>query len=348
MPSTTDDIVRFAESQFTLPPALGPTSNITPTTAVEILTRSSFRRTSLDAASLSDVRAEVESQMSSGEPIKLCVPFGGYKSWRVSTAPLPDWAEVFALNHLCKYIFALAAYPGGATLEFSYCSNVIGRMSNMPERYSAEYITRFGHLIDDFNLLLPAHIRLGLVDIATLYSPEELEAELVANYERNQQRWLELLPEAEREKKVRSARRNLMADGIVDLTRAQGDEWESLCINAAMWCDAVDSLSRRRRFNKLTERIQLVYVRGPKPSIHIGSCEMSSSHFWVGTGVAQQLSASRVCQRIVSQAEMDDLARAGLLLSVSLERPHWLSTLERISSVTPEGRPGMLSNPSSR
>ena len=75
-------------------------------------------------------------------------------------------------------------------------------------------------------------------------------------------------------------------------------------LTSAMWCDAHDSLSRRRGFNKRSGHIQLGNIKGRRLELHVGSCESSVHQFWVGVGLLQ-VQGERLLPRIVSQEKLD-------------------------------------------
>jgi hypothetical protein len=87
-----------------------------------------------------------------------------------------------------------------------------------------------------------------------------------------------------------------------------------------MWCEAHDNLSKRRGFNKFGKNIELVFVRGPSLAVHIGSCDTSSHHFWVGTGIIE-VRKSKLLQRIVSQEILDSLLNTKKAEFVSVDTP---------------------------
>ncbi|MDZ4184160.1 MAG: hypothetical protein U1D97_04165 [Desulfuromonadales bacterium] len=124
--------------------------------------------------------------------------------------------------------------------------------------------------------------------------------------------WDKKYPQDVRDYKVESARHNLVIRGVKDLSGLLLCELETAYLHSAMWCDAVDCLKKRREFNKFSRNIQVVWVRGPSLSLHLGACETGGMHFWVGTGIAEHR-ADRFLQRIISQAKSDALMANGEL-----------------------------------
>ena len=283
------------------------------------LIRSAFRRTRIDDESASDVRRKIEDAVGTGRPITFTVPFGGYKNYRAESFPGPDWAEVFNMNYLARYVLPLTrCYEPGVILQYTYSSGVMDLVSNIPIEASTTYMKQFRSILSVFATHLPPNLHLSDVDISTHYSGEELMEELRHNYEDNRTRWNDKFLGDERERRVASAQRNLMRAGVSDLTSLTESEWHARCVDAAMWCEALDSLTLRRRFNKYSESIQLVFVRGPNLSIHIGSCDTSAHHFWSGSGVVEY-QGDHLRQRIMSGEKLSNLRNEGAVCDVELQ-----------------------------
>ncbi len=291
------------------------------------LTRSAFRRTRIDDESARDVRRKLEEAVTERRPITLAVPFGGYKNHRAPSFPGPDWAEVFNMNYLARYLLPLArCYEPGVILQYTYSSGVMDLVSNIPASYTATYMQQFRSLLSVFAGRIPANLRMTAVDISSQYSGTELMEELHRNYEDNLARWVDKFSPDERSKRIASAERNLMRVGAVDFASLCDAEWNARCVDAAMWCEALDSLTLRRRFNKYSDSIQLVFVRGPGLSVHIGSCDTSAHHFWSGSGVLE-LQRDRLRQRILSGEKLFIYKQQGLVREMPVK-----SVLSAISS----------------
>jgi len=287
----SEDLENFLLGGF-CPDSRGGSEQSSATTDVEsmfkLVTRSRYRRTKLDGDAATDIGRKVSEAMGQGTPIEFAIPFGAYKHWLLPSYPLPDWAEVFNLKHLLEYAAPIAAaYPPGVVLNYTYTSGVMEKISNLPSDAQTKYLSALQALHAHFQEVARPGVRLRLVDIREAYTPGALEAELEQNFRDNVEKWVQKYPCEVRAKKEQSARNNLVLTGIEDLTRLQGTELEDRFRTSAMWCDALDSLSERRGFNKYGHCIQLVFIRGPSLSMHIGSCRGSNAHFWVGGGVVE-------------------------------------------------------------
>jgi hypothetical protein len=264
------------------------------------LTRPSFRRSHLGEEAKEDLRTKLDNQIKRQLPITFAIPFGGYKNYRAQSYPDLDWAEVFNVNYLSRYVLPVTAYYApGVILQYTYSAGIMDLVSNIPTSTSERYMIQFHKLLDLFLTVLPENLRFRAIDISAQYSGDDFLSELKENYEFNCFHWNEKLPRTEREKRIASAQRNLMRKGAEDLSGLNDAEWAERCVESAMWCEALDSMALRRKFNKYSDNIQLVFVRGPSVSVHVGSCETSAHHFWSGCGVLEEWPGG-FRQRIIS------------------------------------------------
>lgn len=322
----------FVEQQLDLNSPSGPVEKRIPNGVLVQdcfiqITRSAFRRTRIDDESSNDLRRKLENAIADHQPITLAVPFGGYKNHRAQSFPGPDWAEVFNMNYLARYLLPLAqCYEPGVILQYTYSSGVMDLVSNIPPIATATYMEQFRSLLAVFAKRIPANLCMTVVDISSQYTGTKLMEELRRNYEDNLARWGDKLSPDEQSRRIASAERNLMRVGADDFSSLNEAEWKSRCLDAAMWCEALDSLTLRRRFNKYSNNIQLVFVRGPGLSVHVGSCDTSAHHFWSGSGVLE-LHGERLQQRILSGEKLSIYKQQGLVRDVAVR-----SVLSAISS----------------
>lgn len=290
--SPPSDLVTFLEAQFKYcddDSILGAGESINPERMFGMVSRSRFRRTKLDPDSRADIMAKIHSAFDRWAPIEFAIPFGAYKHWRAPTYPFPDWAEVFNLKHLIAFAGPIARdYPPGVVLNYTYTSGVLETINNFPNVCQQEYLTALTKLHSYFQEVSPRGLQLRLVDIRELYLVGELEAELERNYSENLRCWKEKYSDEVLERKLTSARNNLVLNGTEDLRGLSIDELERRFLESAMWCDALDCLILRRGFNKYGRCIQLVFVRGPSASLHIGSCRTSNAHVGIGVGIVER------------------------------------------------------------
>lgn len=285
----------------------------------DLVTRSRFRRTKLDKDADLDIRRKISFAIEASKPIEFSIPFGAYKHWQVPSYPYPDWAEVFNLKHLMDFVTPIALnYGPGVVLNYTYTSGVMDKVSNLPIDAQNTYVESLSKILAYYQQIAPPGVHLRLVDIRDSYAAGELETELERNFEENMACWAQKYSDEVRYKKEQSARNNLVLSGIDDLTNLSEEELETRFQLSAMWCDALDSLSLRRGFNKYGHCIQLVFIRGPSLSLHIGSCRGSNAHFWVGSGVLEERKGL-LLETIITAKNLKEMLFNGEIVKIHLE-----------------------------
>lgn len=268
---------------------------------------SGFRRSKVDPELAENMRGKIHSHLAEGSPISFAVPFGAYKHWMAWSYPEPEWAEVFNVNYMLRYVAPIAAaYTPGVVLHYSYGDFVMDTVSNMPRCDTDKYISQVKGLIAFFQERARNNVSIDAVRINDFYTEREHKAEFRAHYEDNLKNWTRKYSDEERNNKLASALRNLMPKGVDDLTSLTDEQWHQRALTSAMWCDAHDSLSRRRGFNKYSGHVQLGNIKGRRLELHVGSCDTSVHQFWVGVGLIE-IRGTRFLQRIVSQERLDSM-----------------------------------------
>lgn len=253
--------------------------------AFRAMTSKRWRRSALSEYSSDDTLSKIQRALDNQRELVFSIPFGGYKSWRISSSPLPNWAEVFFVDYLRRFLREVnSAFPYGVSAEFTYISGVMDIVSNHPPEWQLAYIAAMEKLLSYYSDV-PG--QMTIVDIAGLTSSGDARLPLLRNYEENLQKWDPEDLTAEQENKLRSAERNFAVEGVEDLRSLDSHELDLRVLTSAIMCDSLDSLADRRTYNKFGPRIQLVFGRDPQPALHIGSCETSTLHFWVAEGLLE-------------------------------------------------------------
>jgi len=268
---------------------------------------SKFRRTALDEESRADIKKKIENAVAANLPIEFSVPFGCYKSYLLPTYPEADWAEVFNLRYLISYLLPIAQiYKPGVILSYSK-TQLVNSINNVPIKFYNSYTKSFSEIIAFFNKQCPKNLIIGLQEINDLYDNEnEWKQELATLYEKCKINW-NSYDQSAQEKKLASAKHNFIIKGEKDFSDTSPEELEKEYINAAIMVDTIENFSHRRAFNKMTHRIQIVFLRGPSNSIHLGSCGTSTVQFWVGFG-AIEITEKALLPRILSFKQKEALA----------------------------------------
>jgi hypothetical protein len=268
-----------------------------PKDAITVITAKRWRRSALSKYSSTDLLAKIERAWQEQAPLVFTVPCGGYKSWRVPSSPFPNWAEVFFVDYLRRFIREISSsYPYGVRAELTYVSGVMDLVSNYHPTWQSDYVAAM-------QILLAHHSdepgQLAFVDIALQPGVGDMRAALMHNYGNIRSEWDGDLSESQIAK-LRSAERNFAPDGA---ERVPEVNLRERVIESAILCDALDALEARRTYNKFGPRIQLVFDRRPQPAVHIGTCETSTAHFWVSEGVLDRMD-KRLLPRMIGHTSL--------------------------------------------
>lgn len=260
------------------------------------VTSRAWRRTAVDDEAARDIKKKIATSVDRGEPIKFSIPSGGYKSWHENRHPGINWAEILCLAYMSKNARRISKiYKGGVEIDITFASGVMGLVSNFDD--TGQYRQELGELAK----AMSGHgVSIRAVDISELVGGTDvIIEEMKANFETIRDNWKR--GKHDISKRVESARRNFKIKGIIDYSGLDDIEMGVVYRESAMMCEALDSVSARREYNKYSDRIQLVFVRGPRLSLHVGSCETSCFHPWVGSGLLESVGVEGVIRgRILS------------------------------------------------
>lgn len=276
---------------------------------IRLILRSPYRRSSIGESSAEDVHRKVTEALTRQDPIRFSVPFGCYKLWRLSASPWPDWAEVFWLVYLMSYVAPIAAaYRGGTSLELTYCSIGVEEANCLLEGSIERYAIRLQSILNCCLNRSPIEgLEVRLFDVAQLYAGDEGQVEFERNVAYAQCEWFRSIPPETCIRMQDSAARNLHLP-----VGCEGGDAVDAIRTSAQRIHAVDSLKRRRWFNKYSDRIQLVHVKGPEPAVHVGTCRTSTCHPNVGSGILHQVQ-SNIYGRIISAAGLAETVHSGVI-----------------------------------
>ena len=306
-------------------------------------TRSKFRcGPTVSGSTLADVEKKIKSAYERKAPISFSVPFGAYKGWQINSNDLPDWAEVFNLNYYYQYAQEIANYyEYGVTIYYTYQGLLMSHISNRKSTVNTAYSEVFSQLLKKFSKL-NKRITFKLVDIANLYDDVEQYfgefldnlfvkvVEVVTNLygdseaKTSYKHYIDQLCNDQHEQafqevqsssssiysKLQSGYNNYAISGgnaREDLTSKSKEDQIIRSLVSAIMIDAVDSLKKRRQFNKFADQIQLVFDKKPALSLFVGANQHSIKHFWTGTGVLLQRDEDYIAT-ILSQKEWVDIS----------------------------------------
>lgn len=249
---------------------------------------SKFRKSKLSDEMGKIIKEKIIYYSKRKEPLQFSVPFGAYKSYKLDLDFMPDWAEVFNVSYLLKYAAQiLKAYPYGISFYYTYSADIMHIVSDIPHEKLRRYAIQFEKILNMFNQVCPA-VQFRLITINSLYESDvAFYSDFLELFLHNLVFWNRKYEAETKIRHLNSAKRNLYLDGKHHISHMEQSDIERCLYLSALMTDAVDCLSERRKFNKDSNKIQLVGVKGPTKSINIGACETSTVHFWVSRGCLQ-------------------------------------------------------------
>jgi hypothetical protein len=108
---------------------------------------------------ISGVTRTVACCLETPAPVRLFVPFGGYKSPASPEFPGVGWAEIFAVAGLAEIVAPICAFHlAGAVVEFSSDELIVPRLTGAPCPVLDRYRADFERVLDLVRPFLPANL----------------------------------------------------------------------------------------------------------------------------------------------------------------------------------------------
>lgn len=269
------------------------------------LTSKKFRKWKVDELSEQQVRKAVKLSIAENKPLQFRYPFGGYKLWRMPSAPEVDWAEFFAIAYYCRYLAPIAAvYEPGFELKFSSDDLIIERMDNVPTADTDAYFASFKKLLGYFQPHFPSNMSVDIVRIADMYPDRDaMEVELAENVEKFKVEYEKTVDADKKTKMYTTSELNVRWDGAKDLTKLSGEEKRRVVEMGPVYHDAYCSLTKRREFNRGEDKIVIFTTPIPN-AIAVGTTKSSVTKYWTGFGVIEA-SDNKFKSRILSPNQLE-------------------------------------------
>src|SRR3989344_5381925 len=133
-----------------------------------------FRKYSVNPIANDMVRKAIELNFQNKEPIKIAIPFGSYKLFRLEESPEPDWAELFAMIYYAYWLKPITdVYQYGVWFDFCGDDAILELMNNIPEEDTEKYKKTFRDLISFIQPYLPENFRYTFSPVGERYSSKE-------------------------------------------------------------------------------------------------------------------------------------------------------------------------------
>lgn len=276
--SPTEYILNCLQDSQMSPPALS-FENLTDE-IYRLLLSKKFRKYSVNPEYLIHIKKSIDQHVATHEPIKLTLVFGGYKLWRLTEAPEPDWAELFAFIYYAQWLRPICAiYEPGVLLDFFSDDVILDVMDNVPKEDTKTYGDGFKKLLAFIEPFIPKNLRLTYTRVGDQYeSYESFLNELDRNKEMIENE-LHGLP-------VLTSEQQRLVELNVKLKANQTDDpkWKE---RVFLIHEAYSRLSKRRPYYRTPEKI-FVITKQMKDSLAVGTTKNSIVKFWIGAGALEK------------------------------------------------------------
>lgn len=236
-----------------------------------------FRKYSVSPEAIPKIRKAIELSLEKNEPIKIAIPYGSYKLWRLGESPEPDWAELFAMIYYAYWLKPIAdAYKPGVWFDFCGDDAILELMNNIPEEDTKQYKTTFRNLIAFITPYLPDNFKFTFSPVGERYaSKEEFLADLNDKVETLKRQGEIAIPERDIE---------MMKFNIKPRPNEEIDYQKNRLLH-----DAYLGVSKRRPHHKSPDKILISATPfGDRTSIPLGTTKTSVVKFQTGAGVLEK------------------------------------------------------------
>jgi hypothetical protein len=247
---------------------------------VSILLARNVRSSHLPDSVRSAVVERVAQAVENAEPIRIVNSFGGFKAWRVRSAPHVEWSEVFHLAYFSRWLVNVATiYEPGVKLEYSGQSLVATLVNNYRTSDVACYTLEFERLVEQFDHCVPANFQITVRDLETFYDATKVR-EAVTDPDAGGSETQDFDGAT-----LAHARRNFVFDGERDLSSSSPAEREALLRRSVTALQRWTEFDRLHRARYFSEVIGVTNGPGHPELYHVRSLAGSDKNFWMTEGV---------------------------------------------------------------
>jgi hypothetical protein len=257
-----------------------------------------YRKYTVSSEERVKIIADVALHVEKSEPILIKYVFGGYKLWRLPSAPEVDFAELFSLIYFVNWLKPVCEiYEPGVDFEFVLDDVVVPILNNITEADLDRYRESLRKLIDFVSGYIPKNLKIGFMRIRDLYETHE---EFLKDFE-------------ERKKEIAES----LTGGLPKLTPEQAATIKMNVrpakgqTNDLLWRekvqlnhDAYMHISKRRPYYRGDGVFDALASRPPMGRLIVGTTRNGIMKFWIGTGALERKN-NGFEPRILSVAQLE-------------------------------------------
>ncbi len=292
------------------------------------LIRKKFRRRHLSEKTKGEIERKVKLSFEEKRPLHFTVPFGGYKHFWNSSAPLPDWAELFNFRYLTEYILPiLTVYEPGVIIEYISEDVILTRMNNYPKDYLEKYNEGFQTLLNWYSKFVPKNLEFRFFRVGQRFDKDKI-IERVESLLPERKVAFERLSNQQKDQELHRSYRSMFWHGEKDLSSLNEDEKEKRIIESRLIELAYYETEAQPEFlgNYLNEdnHICICFSFGTThdndvyEDLTLGSTFSSIVDFWIGRGILEY-GKQKYTPRIVSKKQYEEIKSQ--LKTIKLKTP---------------------------
>ncbi len=291
-----------------------------------------------DAEEYNSLLARVTHWVRGGKPVRIMLGYGPMKNPKTTDHTHADWAEFFALCHLCAWHNKVCSvYPPGLKIKIIFDDSTVRMANEYPRQPMDEYINSVGRLIQNlgYQSFIPGTLRQSSFAWLFKFGLYQVAAVRVRRWERDPSN------QAAIERMLEFSRRNLaLPDGLTD------DEREIRFRDAArryrVYWEALQMSGLSRVGNKLVA----MYMDGNQhhlkqsASLHVASVgKQQITQPWQGAGALRDNGHGKLVPIVLTSKRLQTLHAESVLTPGFLPGSAFESIqvcVDRFPTVTPK------------
>lgn len=251
------------------------------------LTSKKFRKWSQTDTAREALRAVIKYCVSQKKRIRLDFSFGGFKLWRLPTAPEVDWSELFSIAYVCEYVAPiLAVYEPGIFIDFSSADIAVTAVNNVPKADVDRYNESFKTLLKTFEVYFPSNLKIDITRLRDLFADEKELIAAVQPYLPQFRKELDANPQYKDELKRGAVQNMQTVDGVEDLSKLSDEEMQKRLKASSEVAEGLyytpPVVQKNGDDSVWLLATKLVF---DAPCVIIGTTKRSTAKFWAGMGV---------------------------------------------------------------
>lgn len=133
-----------------------------------------FRKYSAKPELISHIKNAIRLNIKENQPINFTFPHGAYKLWRLTEAPLPDWAELFTAMYYTAWLKPICEiYPPGVWVDYFVDDLILPKIDNISIEEVKSYLQEYQKILDFLKQYQPKNFRMTITRFESLFTSRD-------------------------------------------------------------------------------------------------------------------------------------------------------------------------------